>query len=64
MVDPRILLILVILAGGYYVGEKAVAGIKVVDEAIVHVVKKTGHKLLHVVTFGKKGNDTPEVPAP
>jgi len=42
MTDPRVLLILAILAGGYYVGEKAVAGIKTVDRAVVHVVKATG----------------------
>jgi hypothetical protein len=59
MVDPRIVLIVLLFSVGYYVGEKAVEGIKVVDEKVVSVVKATGHKLLHVVTFGKKGNAEP-----
>jgi hypothetical protein len=48
MTDPRVILILAILAGSYYVGEKAVAGIKVADRAICHVVT-FGHKCKTVI---------------
>ena len=47
MIDPRIALILLVLAGGYYVGEQAVAGIKKVDAAAVHVAKKVGGAIVH-----------------
>jgi xanthosine utilization system XapX-like protein len=49
MIDPRLVLILLVLMGGYYVGEQAVAGIKAVDRKIVHVTKATGHKIGHVL---------------
>ena len=48
MTDPKVIVILIILAGGYYVGEKAVAGIKVADRAICHVIT-FGHKCKTVV---------------
>lgn len=48
MIDPRVLLILAIIAGGYYVGEQAVAGIKKIDRAVAHVVKGAGHKIAQV----------------
>jgi hypothetical protein len=41
--DPRIIVVIVAMSAGYYVGEKAVAGIKVVDRAVCHVVT-LGHK--------------------
>jgi hypothetical protein len=47
MVDPRILLILLVLSGGYFVGEKAVEGIKKVDRAAVHGAKVAGSKIAH-----------------
>jgi hypothetical protein len=47
VIDPRILVILVVLSGGYYVGEKAVWGIKKVDRAVVHGAKVTGTKIAH-----------------
>ena len=47
MIDPRVLVLLIVLAGGYYVGEKAVAGIKKVDRAIAHGAKAAGKGLVH-----------------
>jgi hypothetical protein len=47
MISPQLLLILAILAGGYYVGEQVVVGIKKVDHAVVHVVKAVGHGIGH-----------------
>ena len=35
------------LAGGYYVGEQVVEGIKKVDRAIVHGAKVAGQKIGH-----------------
>lgn len=47
--DPRVLLILAILAGGYVIGEKVVEGIKKVDRAAVHAVKEAGRTVWHGV---------------
>lgn len=58
MMDPRILLILAILAGGYWVGEQAVAGIKKVDRAVAHVVKGAGKKIAHI--FHHPDNEAPK----
>lgn len=48
MMDPRIWLIAAVLAGGYYVGEQAVAGIKKIDRAVAHGAKVAGQKIAHV----------------
>lgn len=47
MIDPRLLVILIVLSGGYYVGEKTVEGIKKVDRAVVHGAKVAGAKVAH-----------------
>lgn len=49
MIDPRVLLILVLFAGGYYIGEQAVAGIKHIDRTVAHVVKTGVTKVTHLI---------------
>lgn len=48
MMDPRVLLILAVFGGLFYVGEQAVAAVKKVDRAVAHGVKVTGQKIAHV----------------
>lgn len=48
MIDPRILLIVAAFWGLFYVGEKAVAGVKKVDRAVAHGVKSAGKKIAHI----------------
>jgi hypothetical protein len=45
MLPPEVMLVLVLFAGGYYVGDQAVKGIKKVDVKIVHVIKHVGKTL-------------------
>jgi hypothetical protein len=47
MVDPRLVLILLVLYGGYYVGGKVGHTIKKVDRAVAHGAKVAGTKVVH-----------------
>lgn len=42
MVPLQVVVVAAVLAGGFYVGDEAVKGIKYVDTKIVHVVKSVG----------------------
>ena len=48
MFNPTVLILIAILAGGYYIGEEIVAGIKKVDHTIVHGAKAAVHKIARV----------------
>lgn len=48
MIDTRVLVILALFGGLFYVGEQAVAGIKKIDRAVAHGVKEAGKKIAHV----------------
>jgi hypothetical protein len=50
MLDPQVLLLVLAIAGGIYVYDE----VKPVAVKIAHVTKATGHKIVHVLTFGKK----------
>jgi len=54
MISPYVLAAVLAFAGLYYVGEKAVEGIKKVDVVVAREAARTGRGLLHVITFGKK----------
>jgi hypothetical protein len=49
MVDPKVLIVVLLFAGGYWVGDQAVKGVKKVDVAVAHVGVKTWHGMKHLV---------------
>lgn len=54
VIDIRIALLIAVIYGGIWATGKVVEGVHKVNQKIEHVAKSAGHKLAHVVTFGKK----------
>jgi hypothetical protein len=48
VVDPKVLVIVVLIAVGYYAGEKAVEGVKKGGRAVAHAAKVVSTKVAHV----------------
>lgn len=54
LANPYVLLVMIAVGAGYAVTEKVKEPVKIAAHAVKEGAKKTGHGIIHVITFGKK----------